>query len=307
MVNISNRPFHDEADIERITQFLLDTYQLNQSLHNWDARRWQGRVYHSSPEDYADYLLKLPQLVHIWEADATGIVGVVIPEYAGGIFLQIHPDYRHIEPQMLDWVEAHHMQAADDESMSLDVWSYETDTYRNQLLTQRGYQRQDAFEMVRRRDMVKPIPSIDVPDGYQVRAMRVDEQDVQHQAALLNAAFKRDFHSPEEYAHFQQSPYYRAELDIVVEAPDGTLAANAGFTAHEPESFAVLEPVCTHPDHQGKGLAGAAIAEGLRRIAALKISTCYVGAWYTNPVSNHLYEKMGFADGQRFYVWKVKR
>lgn len=303
MAAIQDRPFAWD-DIQPITEFLLESYTLTGRLFNWDPRRWQGTIYHSDDARLARHREELPQRVQVW-LDADRIVGVVIPEYTGGIFLQVHPDYRQIEAAMLDWTEANQPRAKDEQGNAcLYVWADEHDSLRNALLTERGYTRTEAHEIIRRRPMSQPVLDLPTPEGYLVRPMRIDPDDQQNIANLLNAAFNRTIHSAEEYRNFQHSPYYRAELDMVVEAPDGTLAANAGFNAYEQASFAQLEPVCTHPDHQGRGLAGIAIAEGLRRVQAIGIDAAFVGAWYSNPVSNHLYQKMGFTDGVSLYAWK---
>lgn len=301
---ITDRPFARDEDIAAITQFLLHSYTLTGRLFNWDPRRWLGRVYHNTDIEYAEYRAKLPEIVHIWEDAGGQIVGVVIPEYDGGVFLQVHPDVRHIEPAMIDWAEAHLPRTNEAGEQELDIWAQEGDTFRSELLTRRGYTRTEAHEIIRRRPMSEPVPSFPYDESYTIRNMRKHPDDQRQLVALLNAAFNRTFHQPEEYRNFQESPYYRAEFDMVAEAPDGTLAANAGFTVHEKESFALIEPVCTHPDHQGKGLARAVMAEGLRRVQALGIDACFVGAWYSNPVSNHVYQSMGFRDGVSLYLWR---
>ncbi|NDJ35189.1 MAG: GNAT family N-acetyltransferase [Chloroflexi bacterium] len=304
MATLYDRPFAGEADIEAITQFLLETYVLHGWLLNWDPRRWHGQVYHNNNADFAAYRARLPEEVHIWQTAEGAIRGVVIPERPGSVFVQIHPAARHIEAAMLAWSEAHLAQVDADGTRWIGVWADEPDTHRNDLLGARGYIRSEAHDTMRRRPMSDPVPDLPVPQGYRVRSMGRAAADRESYAAMLNAAFGRSFHSAEEYGNFQTSPLYREALDIVVEAPDGSLAATAGFTAHERESFALLEPVCTHPEHQGRGLAGAAIAEGLRRVQALGIGSAFVGAWHANPVSNHLYQKMGFRDGVRQYLWR---
>lgn len=292
-----------DADISEMTAFLLQTYALNQTFHNWEPRRWIGRLYHRSDADRAAYCAKLPHIVMRWYADGQ-LVGATTPEYDGGLFLQIHPDYRPLESEMLDWAEAHLAQTDPDGNRWLEVWAYDYDTARNDLLTRRGYTRADEYEVLRRRDMALPITDIALPEGYTVRAMRPTPDDWAHKAALLNAAFRRTFHNPEESRNFQAAPHYRADLDMVVEAPDGTWAATAGFMVHEQESVGVLEPVCTHPNHEGRKLAQAAIAEGLRRVQAIGIRAVFVGAWHSNPVSNHTYEKLGFIDPAHNTLWR---
>lgn len=303
MTAYHDRAFAGEDDIHAITRFLLDTYRINQTLHNWEPRRWQGSMYYGSEAEQADVLAAAQREVRIWQDDAANIVGVVIPEDAGWVFLQVHPQHRTIEAEMIAWAEANLAQPDDSGRRQINIHAFEYDTFRADLLRQHGYTQTDAYDNLRRRSMDIPVPDFSVPSGYTLREMRIHPDDWQEMANLLNAAFRRTFHNAEEYRNFQRAPIYRAELDIVVIAPDGTLAANAGFTAHEDESFAVIEPVATHPDHHNRGLARAAIAEGLRRVQALGIQTVFVGAWHSNPAANHTYESMGLTDPLRQYVW----
>ena len=303
MTEIVNRAYGGVDDIARITQFLLDTYRLNQALHNWEPRRWIGHIYHRDAAAHRECLAKLPDDVRIWEDAAGEIVGAVTPEYDGGVYLQVHPDYRSLEGEMLAWAEANLIQTDEVGQRWLHVWAFGDDAIRNELLRKRGYTQDESHEVLRRRDMTMPISGVVLPNGYVVRSMRRDAADRQGMGDLLNAAFGRTFHSAGEYETFQTAPFYDPEYDIVVEAPDGQLAANAGFMVHPDISFAMLEPVCTHPAHHGMGLASAAITEGLRRIQALHIQAAYVNGWYSNPVSNHLYQKLGFEVAGLQYQW----
>jgi GNAT superfamily N-acetyltransferase len=295
--NIQDRAFAGTTDIERITQFLLETYRLYDGLHNWDPRRWLGAVYHRNDADMAKVMREMPDNVHIWQDGAGHIVGVVIPEYEGDATLQVHPDYTALEDVILAWAEDHLAVAKDDGKHHIYTWATSDDEARHAVLEARGYARTGAFETMRRRDMSQPVPDVALPEGYVARAMRVDEHDQQKMAELLNKAFGRTIHSAEEYRNFQQMPYYRAQFDRVIEAPDGTLVATAGFTVHEAESFALVEPVATHPDHQGIGLGTAVINDGLREVHEVGLARAYIGAWHANPTANYLYQKLGFTDG----------
>jgi ribosomal protein S18 acetylase RimI-like enzyme len=303
-MNYKDRAYAGEVDVPAITQVLLETYTLTQWLHNWEPRRWQGKVYHRDDADYAAGQARMRQQVRVWETGGGQIAGVVIPEYDGGVYLQIHPHHRAIEPAMLDWAQAALAQPLDGGGRWLEVHAYEHDDYRSDLLRGRGFKRTEAYENLRRRELSEPIPDSPVPDGYTVRAMRLHPDDWAAMALLLNTAFKRTIHNAEEYRNVQRAPIYRADLDIVVEAPDGSLAANAGLTCHPRESFAVVEPVCTHPDHQQRGLARAAISEGLRRVKALGIQSAYIGTWHANAAANITYEKLGFTRVERLYIWR---
>jgi hypothetical protein len=49
----------------------------------------------------------------------------------------------------------------------------------------------------------------------------------------------------------------------VAEASDGSFAAHVGLTLDEVNGHGIVEPVCTGPDHQRRGLARALILDGL--------------------------------------------
>lgn len=301
--SMSARPFAGREDIFRVSDFLLETYRLNERLHNWEPRRWQGKFFHRSLPDYHEFLTHAAQTIHLWQAGAT-LAGVVVSEYAGGVFLQIHPDRRALESEMLDWAESHLSQEKEGGGRWLELWIYDYDAERQALAAARGYHKTGEFENVRRNRLSLPLPEKSVPDGYRLRTMQRTPEDCAQVAALLNAAFNRTFHAGADYEHFQTAPIYRLELDIVVEAAGGRLVANAGVTCHEAADLAIFEPVCTHPDHQGRGLAAAAIAEGLRRLYTLGVRTAYVGAAGDNPASNRLYERLGFTEAAACVMWK---
>ncbi|MBD8897801.1 GNAT family N-acetyltransferase [Rhodanobacter sp. DHG33] len=73
---------------------------------------------------------------------------------------------------------------------------------------------------------------------------------------------------------------------------DGRLAAMAGERFRFPGCTEV-SGVCTHPDFQGRGLAGHLSRHVAAGIAA-RGDTAFLHAWKTNTAAIRLYEKLGF-------------
>lgn len=73
---------------------------------------------------------------------------------------------------------------------------------------------------------------------------------------------------------------------------DGVLIAMAGERMR-PVGFTEISGVCTHPDHRGKGLAGALIKVGLQRIKA-RGETAFLHSYASNAAAIGLYESLGF-------------
>jgi ribosomal protein S18 acetylase RimI-like enzyme len=107
----------------------------------------------------------------------------------------------------------------------------------------------------------------------------------------------------EEYWSFLQSPSYDPQLHIVVEAPDGSIAAFAGLTRDGANRTATLEPVGTREQHRRLGLARAAILEGLRRIAGRGVDWVHVANWGTAG-AGHLYQAVGFEQYATQVAWR---
>jgi GNAT superfamily N-acetyltransferase len=149
------------------------------------------------------------------------------------------------------------------------------------------------------------MPEARLPDGYRLRQTRPGSlEDAQRIAELLNAAFERDFHNAEEYLVFaDNAPCFRQDLDLVVEAPDGSFASYVGLPYDEHNRYAIFEPVCTHPQHLRNGLAQALMWEALRRAQALGALTASTETARA-AAANRLYESIGFTETYEMYVWR---
>jgi hypothetical protein len=95
------------------------------------------------------------------------------------------------------------------------------------------------------------------------------ESDADARAGVHRAAFSLPGLPPSRvdadgYLQVMRAWPYRAELDWLVEAPDGTPVAFCLVWLDEHNRVAVLEPVGTDPGHRRLGLAGAATLAGLR-------------------------------------------
>jgi mycothiol synthase len=295
-MSILSRPYQ-KFDFLAICELLIESYTIHQNLQNWSIRHWEGQVYHYS--NINSFSQKLSQL---WEIDGK-LIAFAHSEYDGSVFLQLMPFYPEIEETMLSWAQEN-LSISKDGCRTLETWAYEDDERRRNLLLAAGFEQKAFFMNCRSCTAIGTIPLVALPKGYHIRGMKRNQADCEAMAALLNAAFQRNFHTPQEYANFQTAPHYRPEFDLVAIAPDGTIAANAQLTLVLENGYAEFEPVCTHPEHQRKGLARALMAEGLQILKTQAIQKVYVDAAGDNPASNALYEQMGFTEVRRLFVWE---
>jgi ribosomal protein S18 acetylase RimI-like enzyme len=137
------------------------------------------------------------------------------------------------------------------------------------------------------------LPRPALPAGYRIRPL-MGPDEVPARVELHRAAFAPSRLNVDRYARLLTLPHYRFEHDLVVEAPDGSLAAFAMAWWDPDARVGEFEPVGTHPDHQRRGLARALLTWGLDRYADRGARVVQVYSDASNPASEALYEAIGF-------------
>ena len=143
-----------------------------------------------------------------------------------------------------------------------------------------------------------------VPPGYRVRT--VEERDWSSRVEAHRSAFHPSRFRDDIYAFARATPAYRADLDCVVEAPDGSIAAYTLAWLDEVNGVGEFEPVGTHADHRRLGLGRAVgyfALQQLRELGATSaIVACRGDAAY--PIPRKLYESLGFREFFRTLAYR---
>jgi len=293
-----------DDDFWSVRRLLVETVPLTRAGFNWDVRRWDGlRFYDAHPGGNPEW----SDRCRLWKTADGQVVGVAHPEGRSSIALQIHPDYRHLEEKMIIWGEGHLSALVEGgPQRQIHLFVYDYDSFRLNLLDDRGYEGIDGAGVVRRLrlDGINP-PAIAIAPGYAMRTTDPENMaDCQRIANLLNTAFGRDFHTAEEYQEFtRNAPSFRADLDLVAVAPDGSFAAYVGIPYDEANRRGIFEPVCTHPNHRQRGLAQSLMFEGLHRLMALGAVDVTVETGDAIP-ANKLYDSIGFTEIHHGVYWR---
>jgi mycothiol synthase len=304
-MKVGSREYRGEGDYQRVRELLIESYAITRKLYNWGLDRWDAWRFGAHAREEIQGIRRWEADVHLWETDAGKLVGVVNPEDRNDVFLQIHPHYRYLEEEMLDWAERHHqaIKPQDATSWPLNVFVYEYDQERASLLARRRYKDLGPAGCIRRCSLDKPIPEGRLPAGYAIRNLcGEDEADMEQQAAVTNKVFDTRF-TAETIRVLQDAPTHRQDLDLAVVAPDGTFASFCTVWFDEANRIGTFEPVGTHPAHRRRGLAKAVMCEALRRLKALGTTMAYVGTGYNSP-ANHLYRSVGFTDSDVACHWQ---
>jgi len=299
---IAARAYRDDGDFWRFRQLSVDTCPITPVGWNWEIRRWEGQRFYG--EDPAPNPL-WPERIRLWETPNGRLMGVAHPEGGlGEAFLQLHPDYRHLEEEMVAWCEEHLAAPAEEGGRRLRFYVHDYDTPRRRLLRERGYVEAAGWGVARHLRLgERPLPVPEMAEGYTLRETRPDPADDQAVADLLNAAFGRTWHTAAEFRGFTSTaPSYRRDLDLVAEAPGGGFGAYVGITLDVANRRGIFEPVCTHPAHRRRGFALALMREGLCRLQALGATDAHVETGDMGP-ANALYDAAGFTEAYIGHYW----
>ena len=310
-MTIVSRGYDGDKDFDRVRQLLIESYTITHRIHIWWLERWEGFRFGGHAQDEITGERSWEANVRLWEvvgdyAAAPKLVGVVNPEDGRDFFVHIHPSFRHIEEEMVEWAEQHHeaSRPPDIDHWPLSTFLREHDVERAALLARRGYRNLGQCGYTRRRTLSAKIPDAPLPDGFVVRNIcGADEADLVKRAAVANHAFNSTRSTLQTVRVLQEAPTYREDLDLVVVAPDGTFAAYCVIWFGEENRIGWYEPVGTHPAYRRLGLAKAMMCDGLWRLQALGAAEAYVGVG-TGEAANRLYESAGFSDAIRDFHWQ---
>lgn len=160
-------------------------------------------------------------------------------------------------------------------------------------------------------------------DGYGVRAVEPEETSVRvevHRAAWRPASLPYAPHhrrtvDPAATSSFTQEAYdavrqtwlYDPALDLVVEAPDGSLVACCIAWFDPASGVAEIEPLGVVPEHRDRGLAGILCLAVAARVADLGGHEVFIntGPRPDYPAPARAYAKVGFETFNRAHSYDV--
>jgi GNAT superfamily N-acetyltransferase len=131
-----------------------------------------------------------------------------------------------------------------------------------------------------RRPAIAPLPS-----GYRLLS-RAETADLPHHMMRRNGERVAE--------RLAECSIYDPELDLLVQAPDGEVAAYVLFWPDPVTRVGLVEPVRTEAGHQRRGLARHLLTVGLDRLAERGCTRLKVGFDNANPAARWLYLGLGF-------------
>ncbi len=307
-MKITCRAYECEDDFWRMRAFLREVFVLNNRLErSWHVARLDYARWHSLLNVAK---VQMQEVVFLWEADGD-LVGFVMPDGGKGeSHLCVHPllRTRELEEEMLSVAEKRLVKETADGKRTLRAWSPEQDELLKQLLVKRGYSKTEGTESVWRRNLDEPIAAAPLPEGYTIRPLGDGIELLErcyasglgfHQGDIRIAVDNRN--DPGWYRNIQTAPLYRRDLDLIVAAPDGSIAAFCTIWFDDVTRSGYFEPVATVPAHQKRGLGKAVMTEGLRRLQRMGCTLATVAGG--SPRANALYRSVMGPEHELYEPW----
>lgn len=212
-----------------------------------------------------------------------------------GLVWQVQPERHDLLDDVLAWFEAETPGAprqtsarrGDDEALRrLERHGYSPDA-------------QAPWDLLNMRDL-HDIDEPVLPPEYRLRTMR-EIANVPRRVAVHRAAWEPSSVTEQSYARVMRTWPYRDDLDFVVEALDGSLAASALGWYDEDNRVGEFEPVGTHPEHRRLGLARAVLLFGMQCLRDAGAEHAIIGCRGDDayPVPKRVYESVGFREFSR--------
>lgn len=241
--------------------------------------------------------------IQLWEdicGEPAGFTLLDGPVLAFEISPQV--DFDDLASQMIDWAKG--QLASTDwsgyESIGLETACREEDIGRIVFLERRGFVAQPVRTLHFVRSLDKSIPKPCLPDGFLIRPIN-GEGEAQEWVRLHRAAHRTATMTVDFRLAMMRTPDYKRDLDLVAVSPEDQLAAYVVCYISEEENrlreqkVGHTDPVATHPDFQGKGLARALLYAGFERLKACGMEFAEVSTWGENIAMIRTAESAGYS------------
>lgn len=296
------RPYAGEDDFWRVRAFLRHL-RLEAGFHPraWDVLRWDYWRWHIVPNCGAP---PPEEAVTLYETAVGDLRAVLNQDGPGECFFQVDPrdDTDELRARMLARAEERLRTAA-----GLLVWTVGSDDRWSRLMQRSGYRRAADDEHVRLACLDRPIDAPALTPGYRIRSLAEGDADFPARGDIS----LRVFHpvpdgstamTADEYRNIQRAPLYRRDLDLVVEAADGGLAAFATLWFDDTLRTVDIEPMGTDAPHRQRGLGKAILLEGMRRAQRMGATRAYVSSY--GPAAHALYASVGLVTVEHMLGWR---
>lgn len=304
MPRIMRVAYQGKADLQRMSNLARQCAQ--ETLHVVDL-----------PYRFSSWALDDPQNVCLWLDEHQQLIAwAALQSPFWTIDMVLHPTCDpQLLPQVLDWADqrARHNMDTPYEHPQWFVNVFERQAARIAGLVQAGFASQgdvgeDSWSKVwMSRSAQDSLPMLPLPPGFTVRPL-AGASEVSAYVALQREVFGTNNMTEAWRRRTLDQPEYNPDLDLVIAAPDGQLAAFCvlWLARLSPQGplWGQVEPMGVSEKYRGMGFGKAILAEGLRRLGILGASQMFVETDAYRNAALALYASVGFRIKEKVLVFR---
>ena len=289
---LASCPYQTAEDLALMQRLVVESWRQRRprvAPHIGDLDWWMWQFEDPDPTNE----------IRLW-FDRDELVGWAWLTPPASLDYHLHTDAQNgLLEQMLGWFTE--CSTDDQDTSERSVWALEHDVADIAVLTRNGFRKTEQHFGHTLCPLEKEPPAPVLPDGFIVRPVR-GEEELEARVAVHRAAFAPTRVTEQSYLNVMRSNTYRPELDMVVEAPDGTFAAFCLCWFDEENRVGEFEPVGAHPNYQRRGLARAVCLAALRQLRALGGDAAIVLQTGRDEAAKRLYTSLGFREIMK--IWR---
>lgn len=288
MSEIIKRPYRCLVDFQKVYDFMIKVYEVD-----WRNGKPAAAFEYSQLLYWTDHTQS--HRIAIWEENEQ-IVGLCWYDgQMGEALFNLMPGYDCIAPDMIQ----HAQTRLSTEDGSVQLMLYKGQASLIQEAERQGF-KQTKEEPEGIYDFKSGKLNYKLPHGYCFKPLSKCDRKQLQDATWRGFDNQGESEGGVETAHhLSAAPHRTPELDVVVVDEKGEYACYASMWMIPENRLAYLEPLCTVPEHRGKGLASAALTELVRRTKPL-------GATHMTGGSNRFYFKIGYERTAVLTAWEKR-
>lgn len=285
-MNIICHPLHDKADIARVLDFV-------------EAMPLHCRHVIDLPWRLSSPTISEGRDAAFWEDRHGHIVGCAVWQYYWAtldFFILPGPTQHAVEAEIFAWADKRFRERDEERGKPLPYWVEfrDDDRERQHLAKAHGFLLSESYGSILFEHTLRDLPSAPaLPEGFTLRSL-AGEQETTAYTEVHRAAFESTSMTSEWRARMLRLPHYRPELDLVIAAPDGSLAGFCVGWFVSARRVAQIEPIGVHPRFQRRGLGRVLFLEMLHRFQTLGATHAFVEPANENPPMHRACEAVGF-------------
>ena len=230
------------------------------------------------------------------------VIGLSFINSHGLIVLEIHPDYKKHEKEIIEQLEVIYKN-----NNIICFLLSENDQDKEKILLSKDYIRIEYDLSFRIRKLEEPIPQIDLPKGFAIRNI-TGIDDYEKLLTVVGSTFPhcKDNMTIEKIQFLTTAEFYHQDLDLICEAPNGEFSSFITVRFDAISKIAEFEPVGTHPNYRRLNLAKALISEGLKRLQSYEPTLICITQANNDEPADLFYNNLGFKKINIFEMRKGK-